>query len=153
MIVLISLLKIYFQQNSVLAQNGLDNTKKEVLNKILKDKNTYRSIEKNDTSIICSMYIDNNFYSKDMRLFKNDTCYKFISVTEVIHYNIEKEVLLKLFGLPIIDHTWTYKKDNIYRIITLEIMDDFSVTTMISYNNISEYNNTIHFILNPTEYE
>lgn len=147
------LIGIYFQPLLSNAQNGLNNSKKEVLNKILKDKNTYRNIKITDTSITCSMYINDELYSTDTRLFRNDTCYRFISVTSVVNHSIEKEVLDKLFGHPVIKNTWTYCKDNNYRIVLLEIYDDFSVTEMINYKDYDEYTNTIHFILNPTEYD
>lgn len=99
------------------------------------------------------MNIDNKFYSSETRYFRNDSCYKYISNTNITNYSTEVKVLQELFGVPLIGTNWSYMKDGIYRVITVEIIDDNSITTMTSYKDYKEYTNTIHFILNPTEYE
>ena len=134
------------------AQTFLDDSKQKIINKITNDS-TYRNIVITDSIVEYDVYIDDELYSHDIKYFTNDTCFKYKSIVEVIYYNLELQVFHDLYGTPIISNNWAYKSNNNYRLANIEIVDDKVVSTITSYNNYNEYLNTLHLILNPTEYD
>lgn len=131
------------------SQNWLDNSKYDILTKLHRNKQDYRNVKVDNikNTIVYDMYINNTFYSEDIRYFKNDTCYILISKPDSSEFNLEYSILNKLYGISIIENVWCYKKEDRYRIITIRKENNNSVITIKSFKDFIEYSNILDKLL------
>lgn len=134
---------------SCIGQNGLDESKDKVILITKGYPSKFRNIEVKDDILAYDLYIDDIFYSREIKYFMNDTCYKYSSITLVENFDLEKEVLKESFGIPVLDNVWTYYSSlKTYRIVTIHKNSSLAIVTMMSFKSNKVYLAVLDYLIN-----
>lgn len=130
--------------HNLIGQNGIGDSYKEVLKNVY--DNTYYSNTILSKDLIKTTYVgDSNYISVDSRYFKNDTCYKYTSKSDIKYFDREYKTILSVYPNPLTINVWTSNIENDgivldwFTIIILTKSKTESIITITGYTDYNEY--------------